>query len=85
MPRHGVVKAINAIRGMVAIATDDDGYTIIEIVSEFEIDLGDEIAWQNGYGLGTETYVNRTKGTRDDVFVQNHSVSASSLRQQLLL
>ena len=84
MGRKGTVAAMNPSRGMVAIATEDDGYTIIELQSEFELEIGDEMTWQNGYSLGSETYKNVTKGTQQEVYVQNHSVSNASLRQQLL-
>ncbi len=70
---------------MAAIATDDDGYTIIELLSDFELEIGDQIAWANGYGLGSEIYSNLTKGTRAEVYVQNHAVSQANLRQQLFL
>jgi hypothetical protein len=83
--RTGTVAAINPARGMVAIATEDDGFTIIELLSDWNIELGDSIVWANGYGLGPEVYENRTKGTREKVCVQNHAVSSDSLRQQLLL
>lgn len=70
---------------MVAIETNDDGYTIIELISDFEVEVGDSVAWVNGYGLGSEVYENLTKNTSGEVYVQNHSVSQSNLRQQLLL
>ena len=85
MGRSGIVAAINPNRGMVAIATEDDGYTIIELLSEFELEVGDEVTWQNGHGLGSEIYHNVTKGNYEKVYVQNHSVSSGNLRQQLLL
>ncbi|MEK6282519.1 MAG: hypothetical protein AABN95_19330 [Acidobacteriota bacterium] len=69
---------------MVAIATEDDGYTIIELLSDFELEVGDEMTWGNGHGLGSETYENVTKGTREEVYVQNHAVTIANLRQQLL-
>lgn len=85
MRRVGVVAEINPRRGMVAIATEDDGFTIIELLSDFELEVGDAMAWANGYGLGSEVYQNLTKSTSEDVYVQNHSVSKSNLGQQLLL
>jgi len=85
MRRSGTVADINPARGMVAIATEDDGFTIVELLSDWEIEVGDSIAWGNGYGLGSEVYENLTKGTREKVYVQNHSVNQASLRQQLLL
>ena len=81
--RSGTVADINPIRGMVAIATEDDGYTIIELLSDWNI--GDSIVWANGHGLGSEVYENVTKGTSEEVYVQNHAVSPDNLRQQLLL
>jgi hypothetical protein len=83
--QSGTVAAINPVRGMVAIATEDDGYTIIELLSDWNIETGDSIIWANGHGLGSEVYENVTKGTRAEVYVQNHAVSPDSLRQQLLL
>lgn len=82
--RSGTVAAMNPQRGMVALATEDDGYTIIELLEEWELEPGDAITWQNGYGLGSEVYVNVSKGTRAEVYVQNHGVSQAILRQQLL-
>lgn len=70
---------------MVAIATKDDGFTIIELLSEFELEIGDFVSWSNGYGLGHEIYENLTKGSSEEVYVQNHAVSQANLRKQLLL
>lgn len=70
---------------MVAILTEDDGYTIVETLSDLEFEVGDEVSWANDYGLGSETYTNRTAGTHGEVYVQNHSVGPSQLDRQLLL
>ena len=51
MTRSGTVAAINASRGMVAIATEDDGFTVTELLSDWELDVGDLLVWANGYGL----------------------------------
>ena len=85
MSRSGRIAAINPKRGMVAIETNDDGYTIFELLSDFEIEIGDEIRWSNDYGMGHENYRNVTKEITEEVYVQNHSVSQSNLRQQLVL
>jgi hypothetical protein len=84
MQRNGVVAAINPKRGMVAIATEDDGYTIIELLSDFELEIGDSVFWSNGYAMGHETYENVSKGSSAEVYVQNHGVSKENLRKQLL-
>lgn len=86
MSRTGIVSVLHRYRGMVAIKADDDGsYTIIEVLSSFHLELGDEVAWAQGYGLGSETFQNLTTGESDEVFVQNHSVAAENVRQQLLV
>lgn len=84
MKRTGTVASINASRGMVAIATTDDAYTIIELLSDFELNIGDEMSWSNGYGLGHEVYRNINTQCSEEVYVQNHSVSQNCLRDQLL-
>jgi hypothetical protein len=84
MKRTGTIAAINAGRGMVAIATQDDGYTIIELLSDWDVEVGDEIAWANGYGLGSEIYQNVTKRSQQQVYFQNHSVHQTAVRQQLM-
>jgi hypothetical protein len=84
MRRSGTVAVINSDRAMVAIATEDDGFTIIELLSDWNIEVGDAIAWSNGHGLGDEIYENVTKSSRARVYVQNHGVNESSLREQLL-
>ena len=85
MARRGTVAAMNPSRGMVAITTEDDGFTIIELLSEWDIELGDLIAWRDDYAMGAETYRNLTKSSQSEVFVQNHAVPDAQLRQQLLL
>jgi len=85
MARSGTVAALNPRRGMVAIRAEDDGFTIVELLSDWELQVGDEIHWENNYGLGSEVYKNRTKGSRSRVYVQNHAVGPAILQQQLRL
>ena len=85
MQRTGTVAAINPKRGMVAIATEDDGYTIVELLSSWDLEVGDTLSWRNGHGLGSEIYENISKGTKAEVYVQNHSVTKSILDSQLRL
>ena len=84
MKRKGTVAVINPNSGMVAIGTDK-GFTIIELLSEFELEIGDAISWSNGFGLGHEIYENLTKNISKEVYVQNHSVNKKNLNKQLLL
>jgi len=85
MSRHGTVAALNPHRGMVAIATTDGGYTIIELLSNFELELGDEVRWKDDFAMGHEIYTNVTKSVSEEVYVQNHGVTKANLHQQLLL
>lgn len=85
MHRKGKVAAINAARGMVAIETEDGGYTIIELLSDWELTVGDSMRWSDGYGLGGQMYENLSAGTRCEVYVQNHDVSRENVRQQLMM
>jgi len=48
MKRQGTVLAINKKRRIVAISTQDNGSTLIELLSDFELDLGDQMNWENG-------------------------------------
>ena len=70
---------------MVAIATEDDGYTIIELLPSWDLEVGDTLTWRNGHGLGSEIYENISKGTKAEVYVQNHSVTKNILGSQLRL
>ena len=63
--------ALNPQRGMVAVLTEDDGYTIIELLSDFELELGDKVAWTNDYGLGSEVYKNLIKGVSAEVYARS--------------
>ena len=82
MRRNGTITIIDPDQCAVAIATGPDEYTIIEIDPEWRIDVGDAIEWENGDGLGFETYENVSKGSNGDVFVQNHYVSGDAMRTQ---
>ena len=82
MRRTGTIAIIDPDQGAAAILTADSGYTIIELDPDWPIEVGDQIEWENGEGLGFETYENISKGSRGDVFVQNHEVSETVLRLQ---
>jgi hypothetical protein len=83
---RGVVRAINRGRGMVGIWVEErGGHTIIEMLSSHDIQLGDLMAWNAGTSMGGNTYQNLTKGWSAEVYVQNHDVSSSNLRRQLLV
>jgi hypothetical protein len=83
--RRGMVRKCNLVRGMVAIETSDDRYTIVELLCGNEIDFGDQIEWRTGHDLGGAEYFNRTRGETLDVYVHNHGVNEPGLDLQLQL
>ncbi len=82
MRRNGNITLIDPEQAAAAILTEDFGYTIIELDPDWAVEIGDRIEWENGDALGFETYENISKGTRGEVFVQNHEVSEKALRMQ---
>lgn len=80
----GTVHSMNPRRGMVAIATEGHGFTIIELLSDENLEIGDVLEWSPDTGLGEQRYRNLTKNTTFAVFAQNHWVALHRLRQQLL-
>jgi hypothetical protein len=81
----GYVHTINRRRGLVAIATEGHGFTIIELLGSDPIHLGDRLEWDNAAVLGSAVYHNRTKATTLNVNVQSHGVLESRVRQRLRL
>ena len=81
--RRGTVARINSARGMVAISTEDDGFTIVQLLSDWELEIGDSISWKSGYGLGDELYANLSKDSSERVYVQNHGVGRRQLDEQM--
>jgi hypothetical protein len=79
----GTVHSMNPQRGMVAIETAGHCFTIIELLSDTHIDIGDSMEWSPDTGCGSQTYINNTKGSRMLVFAQNHGVTPTQRRQQL--
>lgn len=84
-PMIGRVAGVNAARGMVAVLTERGDYSIFEMLGDDPPEVGDEIRWDDDTPLGGETIHNITQHIEYDVFFQNHHVSKSSLRVQLLL
>ncbi|MGO8704909.1 MAG: hypothetical protein ACLQVA_13930 [Candidatus Brocadiia bacterium] len=81
----GTIYRINPQRGMVAILTETDGFSVFELLSEIPLEIGDEVKWEPDTSCGRTHLVNITKHRTDEVYFQNHWVSAEQLRQQLLL
>ena len=70
---------------MVAIATEDDGYTIIELLSSWDLEVGDTLSWKNGYGLGSETYENLSRRNKKRSLCPESFCHKNNLESQLRL
>lgn len=80
----GIVHYINQQRGIVAVITEQ-GYSIFEIISGDNVEVGDSVSWRDDTALGGEILTNHTQGDRYEVYFQNHHVHQSQLGQQLLI
>lgn len=80
----GVIKHINASRGMVAVLTEDGSYSVFELLGGDSVELGDVVSWKDDTALGGEQITNHTQNEQFEVYFQNHYVHPSQLRQQLL-
>jgi hypothetical protein len=80
----GYVHTINRRRGLVAIAADSGGFTIIELPGSDPISLGDRMRWDSD-ALDSAVYFNQTKASRVAVNVQAHGVPEALVRRVLRL
>jgi hypothetical protein len=81
---QGYVHTINRRRGLVAIATDGHGYTIIEVLGSELISIGDQVEWDDN-SLDREIFTNLTKGIQINVKVHGHGIPETRVRQKLRL
>ena len=81
----GYVHTINRRRGLVAVATDGNDFTILELVGTDPISLGDQLEWPDDTALGRAVFRNITKGAAANVKVLAHGVPPSQVRQSLRL
>lgn len=80
----GTVAAVNPVRGMVAVETDQ-GYSIFEMLGDDPPPIGDRVRWDGATPLGREVVENLTQRRSYDVFFENHHVSKGNVRGQLRL
>ena len=81
---RGTINEINQNRGMVAILTENDDFSIFELLGGDPIEKSDKVHWENDTGLGRENLTNLSQGISYEVYFQNHHVPKNQLRQQLL-
>lgn len=76
---RGSVVKINKGTGYVAIETEDDGVTLIELRGDYLVDIGDEISWPHASTLGDAIYLNMDSNVYMDVRVRNHGITQHEL------
>jgi len=77
---RGVIKLINERRGMIAVRTDHDEYSVLELLGGYSPEIGDVISG-NLENLGGESVKNITQGEAWDVFIQDiHGLKQTALR-----
>ena len=80
----GTIYDINPKRGMVAVQTDNGDFSIFEIISANQVEIGQEVSWSGNTPTGSAMITNHGSGERFEVYFQNHWVSRHQLDQQLL-
>ena len=80
-----VISNINQHQGMVAVKSRNGDYSIFELQSSDEVNVGDQVEWTEDTVLGDATLKNKTQGATFQVYFQNHHVSLESLNKQLLI
>ena len=69
---------------MLSVRTETEGYSIIELISDHELYVGDIVSWNEDHPLGDCIIVNHTRNEKIDVYFQNHWVKEADLRRLLL-
>jgi len=80
----GIVRLINPRVGFIAIETDGNDFTIVEVTSDDEFEIGDVVQWEQALGLGFDTYYNLTQRKKVDLIAQNHAVRPDALRELMI-
>lgn len=80
----GLIHEINWQKGMVAVLTETENFSVFEIQSDDNFEIGDEIFWEEHRPLGDCTIKNLSKNETSEVYFQNHWISSDNLKQQLL-
>lgn len=84
MKTTGTIYDINSQRGMVAVLTETNGFSIFEMLWDDNFKKGDEVSWKGDNPLGDCKIKNHTEDEEAEVYFQNHGVTQSNLRRQLL-
>jgi hypothetical protein len=80
----GIIHNINKQRAMVAVLTEQEDYSIFEMLGYDDFDIGDEVSWIEDNPSGGCEVKNISKNTTIEVLFQNHYISEKNVKQQLL-
>ena len=80
----GIVAKINHRSGMVAVQTETNDYSILEIIGGDPIKEGDEVSWENDTGLGHGILSNLSQNLKYEVYFQDHWVGHNQVLSQLI-
>jgi len=84
MIMKGIIFDINWERGMVAVLTESEDYSVFELLSEEHLDIGDEVSWNENHPLGDCKIKNYTKNEIIEIYFQDHWVNNQNLKSRLL-
>jgi hypothetical protein len=80
----GEISEINLQKGIVAVLTETEGYSLFEIFTDDDIDVGDELFWSENLPMGDCFVRNLTKNTMMQVYFQNHWFNYENIKKQML-
>jgi hypothetical protein len=79
----GEISQINLQKGIVAVLTETEGFSLFEIFTEDDIEVGDELFWSEDHPLGDCNIRNLTKNKIMHVYFQNHWFNDESIKMQM--
>lgn len=80
---RGIVRYVNSQKGLCAIETETNNFTIFEDFDE-GLEVGD-VVMGNLENLGGETLYNKTQGIEVDGFIENFGCGENQIETQLRL
>jgi len=80
----GKIFEINQKRGMVAVLTESENFSIFEILTYDNFEIDDEVSWTENHPLGDCKIKNLTKNEMFIAYFQNHWITKDNLRKQML-
>jgi len=79
------VMIINWNRGMVAAQSEDGEYVIIELLGDYDVEIGHVVSHRDFTSMGGENYRNISTGEIMEVYVQNLCGSFEQAKKQCFL